>query len=317
MMILALSGCSNPFSKEEPKTVTELYYADTPDDEYSFEPTTMIDGQKYILDNTEYKVVSHDEAELGEISDFAPTKDAYEVGSEFTFDDIVCEVKDVKVSEQEVTLKRTVSTKEPDEAISKKYKEGKKTIELVYTLDNVKKADDTWKKGGTFEFNIVGYGGSYYDIGNGTHISSTNTLADIQKQQKSVLAAEGLDANKTKISKVEWKNSAYTNKNGIKCRDAVITYQTKQSGYTATYKSTLYRFDVKYLNTELASDVYHMEAIGHYKRDKSNGLKAGKVAAILVILGALAGLAYLGYTYWGSSGEIKTINGVEYDDDDY
>lgn len=323
LMILTLSSCGTDALGT--KTVTQQFYADSPKDKYGFESSRTFGGASYQLSNEKYKVVRKTETDAKRMTAISGNRTAFTPGKTFTLDGQDYVVQSVGV--KKVPVQDQLAVKSDDDApatLTKTYHDKGSNLhcKLNFQLQTVEKnKSKSWTNAGTFDINLVGYGGKYYDIGT-TKLSGKNTLSDIQKKEEQVLEAQGLDSSVNRISEVSWKGKEYKDKVGNRCRDVLVSVQTQSAPLTATYTATMYRFTVNYVPEGAKPEQYLLQGTAVYTPVSH---QAGWVRIVLYsLLGVgLIVLLFLARYLWKehklltSGKEIRTIDGIRYTEDDF
>ena len=322
-MVFSLSSCSN---RGNTKTVKKQFYADSPSDKYGFDTDTTIHGKPYTLKGEKYRVVKRSTAPPSELDAVSGNPSSFTPGKTFSIGNNDYVVQSVSSKPEKVS--KTVAVENEDDVpqeIVRTYSDHDENLKtkLTYHLESVSSnSSKKWTETKGFEINLVGYGQKYYDIGT-TKLSGKDTLKDIQKKQKDVLEAQGLNTDKNRISDVSWKGEPYTDSSGNKCRDIAVSVETAGAPMTAKYAATLYRFSVKYIPQGSEPNQYLMEGTATYQFAGNSSAGWIRIVLTAVLVAGIILLLLLGWYIWKeyrlvqSGVEIREIDGVRYTEDDF
>lgn len=331
-------------------TSTKIY--DTDDKttyDFGFDETIDVDGLSFCLNSIEYEVenmydVEFSGAELQyeivvkqdvsyvDKAEFEPEEQYEENGYKYYLKDVtyekVSEIPPLKMSVETEVLQGDLDISNYPQSMPYEYNGSK--YDLPYK--NYEVINTGWHDGYYLYGTITNYDAATYQIGD-IIIENNNEEFDLDPRNY-VEFLEGLDVptDVYKVDDVFFKGEAYTNSNGVICRDYVIdcqmygtiyniNYELDITDYIATITYELSEEDISYIEGLKGS--YNVTAIAYYDqvivKDEvknegfSTPLKIAIGTGIVILLGVLAAIVV--YFIRGGRRKTEDMNMREVRDD--
>ncbi len=331
-------------------TSTKIY--DTDDKttyDFGFDETIDVDGLSFCLNSIEYEVENMYDVEFSGVelqyevvveqevsyvdkAEFEPEEQYEENGYEYYLKDVtyekVSEIPPLKMSVETEVLQGDLDISNYPQSMPYEYNGSK--YDLPYK--NYEVINTGWHDGYYLYGTITNYDAATYQIGD-IIIENNNEEFDLDPRNY-VEFLEGLDVptDVYKVDDVFFKGEAYTNSNGVICRDYVIdcqmygtiyniNYELDITDYIATITYELSEEDISYI--EGLKESYNVTAIAYYDqvivKDEvknegfSTPLKIAIGTGIVILLGVLAAIVV--YFIRGGRRKTEDMNMREVRDD--
>lgn len=295
MLTLISLLCCNCFSAlAEEITITKTFESNDPNAKYEFEKEFTEDDITYVWQKSSYDVTKKDEEVTIEKFDkkvFVPNlikadksvlaQTIVEDDIEFVLQDCTFELQKTDMYEDVIAnIKSDWVTSQPafKEEITTEYTpnyigaNGLLTVTLPLAKIE-KEVDYAWRNDLLLTLTVKNYDAEYY-IFHGKQFYYNEEQPEIDAN--TILSYFNLSEENYKINSIEWDGEAYTNSDGISCRNVKITGDRYVAKYVATYTDRVvvgtadrYNANVNYVGekeTPTGVVTYTIEAVATYKK---------------------------------------------------
>lgn len=299
--------------EEEYMTINEL-------DHRKFNDEIVIDGQKYVLEKTDYQIqnsnsISTSQKVTAEIkSDLLPSEQTYEPAQAITKD--YAELKLIRTDEKEVVTQKSfeqkvssTTTYEYNVSTTEIPNKKKVTVTNAKTgeamkvsipLTEIKESGEKWIDT-VIDIVYSNYDADYYWLNN-IQVPRNDSKPALQGYEYAILQSMGLSSADYRILDINWNGGTYES-NGVLCRNAVAAAQVRTNGKIAFYEDTIVQPEViqkMYTSYyEGTKDVdsgkkeYKIKAVATYRMDNSKDELTTILKTALVATSGLLILAVL------------------------
>lgn len=321
ILVMCLFFSHAAFAKgEEVITQEEEYMTINELDHRKFNDEIVIDGQKYVLEKTDYQIqnsnsISTSQKVTAEIkSDLLPSEQTYEPSQAITKDD--AELKLIRTDEKEVVTQKSfeqkvssTTTYEYNVSTTEIPNKKKVTVTNAKTgeamkvsipLTEIKESGEKWIDT-VIDIVYSNYDADYYWLNN-IQVPRNDSKPALQGYEYAILQSMGLSSADYRILDINWNGGTYES-NGVLCRNAVAAAQVRTNGKIAFYEDTIVQPEViqkMYTSYyEGTKDVdsgkkeYKIKAVATYRMDNSKDELTTILKTALVATSGLLILAVL------------------------
>lgn len=288
---MIVQPCLTVYAKDKEHTKTLTFATDNSHErrDEEFQQEITVDGAKYKLTDITYEVIQVNEKEDKVIEnepiayggeDYKPLEEIIEngityklkqsTGTEVVVEDAYSQsVSGYSEYDHQVSTNDVPATKD----ITVKNEKTGEEVVVTCKLQNVTTVDAGWKN--TYIDIVFETYNAYVFNWNGIQVTS-DSKKPLAGYEKELLESVGANTTDYKVTNTYWTSDAYTNTNGVLCRNARADVQRHSINYRANYVGEIKQeetlgmiFTDTYEYQEGENDHYIMAAVATYEIDQS------------------------------------------------